>query len=71
MGSTSSKTPASKTDRGTKEHDRAGLRPVRIRIPDLDERTFREEAHRQSLAVATSPHAKEDQDFIDAITIAE
>jgi hypothetical protein len=27
---------------------------------------FAEEARRQCLAVARSPHAKEDQDFIDA-----
>ena len=71
MATISLKIPASKTDRRTKDTARLGLRPVRIRIADLDERTFREQAHRQSLAVATSPHAKEDQDFIDAITIAE
>jgi hypothetical protein len=29
---------------------------------------FVTEAHRQSLAVAKSPHAKEDQDFIDAVS---
>jgi Protein of unknown function (DUF3018) len=63
--------PASKTGRRTGETARPGLRPVRIWIPDLDERTFREAAHCQSLAVANSPHAKEDQEFIDAITIAE
>ncbi len=34
-----------------------------LRSPD-----FQAEAHRQSLAVATSPHAEEDQDFIDAIS---
>jgi hypothetical protein len=27
-----------------------------------------EQAHRQSLAVAVSPHAAEDQDFIEAIS---
>jgi len=30
--------------------------------------TFVAEAHRQSLAVARSPRAREDQDFIDAIS---
>jgi hypothetical protein len=29
---------------------------------------FVKEAHRQSLAVANSPHAKEDQEFIDAVS---
>jgi hypothetical protein len=31
-------------------------------------KAFAREAHRQSLAVATSRHAKKDQDFIDAIS---
>jgi hypothetical protein len=30
--------------------------------------SFKAEAHRQSLAAARSPHAKADQDFIDAIS---
>jgi hypothetical protein len=71
IGSTSSKTPASKTTRRVKKSARPGLRPVRIWIPDFDEWTLRREAHRQSLAVATSTHAREDQDFIDAITTPE
>jgi hypothetical protein len=50
---------------------REGLRPVRIWVSDFDSRSFREEAHRQSLAVASSPGEKEDQDFIDAISGAE
>jgi hypothetical protein len=29
---------------------------------------FVTEAHRQSLAVSMSPHAREDQDFVDAIS---
>src|SRR5688572_18966743 len=32
-----------------------------------EEQAFAAEAHRQSLAVSQSPHAKEDQDFIDAV----
>jgi len=31
-------------------------------------RRFKAEAHRQSVAVAESPHAKEDEDFIAAIS---
>jgi hypothetical protein len=30
--------------------------------------TFIAEAHRQSLAVARSAHAREDQEFIDAVS---
>jgi hypothetical protein len=45
-----------------------GLRPIQIWVPDLRSPAFVEEAHRQSLAVARSPHSQEDQDFIDAIS---
>ncbi len=47
---------------------RQGLRPIQIWVPDVRSPAFAAEAHRQSLAVARSPHAKEDQDFIDAIS---
>jgi len=45
---------------------RQGLRPIQIWVPDVHAPGFAEEAHRQSLAVANSPHAKDDQDFVDA-----
>jgi hypothetical protein len=45
-----------------------GLRPIQIWVPDVRSAAFAGEAHRQSLAVATSPHAEEDQAFIDAIS---
>ncbi len=45
-----------------------GLRPIQIWVPDMRSPAFVSEAHRQSLAVAKSPHAKEDQDVIDAIS---
>lgn len=45
-----------------------GLRPIQIWVPDLRSPVFVAEAHKQSLAVAKSPHAKQDQDFIDAIS---
>jgi hypothetical protein len=38
-------------------------------MPDVRAPGFAEEAHRQSLAVANSPYDKEDQDFIDSISI--
>jgi hypothetical protein len=45
-----------------------GLRPIQIWVPDVLAPSFRSEAHRQSLAVAASAHAHEDQEFIDAIS---
>jgi hypothetical protein len=44
-----------------------GLRPIQIWVPDTRSATFKLEAHRQSLLVAQSPHARRDQDFIDLI----
>jgi len=44
-----------------------GLRPIQIWVPDVRAPAFRSEAHRQSLAVAASAHARDDQAFIDAI----
>jgi len=55
--------------RAYRERMRArGLRPVQIWVPDTRAAGFRAEAHRQSLAVARSPHAATDQDFIDAVS---
>ena len=38
-----------------------GLRPIQIWAPDVRAPAFRSEAHRQSLAVATSAQAPKDQ----------
>jgi hypothetical protein len=46
-----------------------GLRPVQIWVPDVRSKAFTHAAHRQSLAVARSPHAKENQEFVDAISV--
>jgi len=45
-----------------------GLRPIQIWVPDMRSPAFATEAHRQSLAVANSPFAKADQDFIDSVS---
>ena len=45
-----------------------GLRPIQIWVPDVRAAAFKSEAHRQSLAVAASAHAGEDQSFIDAVS---
>lgn len=47
---------------------RQGLRPIQIWVPDVRAPSFKAKAHRQSLAVARSPHGKADQDFIDAVS---
>ncbi|MGC1373605.1 MAG: antitoxin MazE family protein [Candidatus Sulfotelmatobacter sp.] len=44
-----------------------GLRPIQIWVPDMRSPAFASEARRQSLAVAHSSHADDDQAFIDAI----
>ncbi len=45
-----------------------GLRLIQIWVPDVRSPAFTVEAHRQSLAVASSPRATEDQGFIDAVS---
>ena len=45
-----------------------GLRPIQIWVPDVRSPAFAAEARRQSLAVAQSSQAKEDQDFIDVVS---
>jgi hypothetical protein len=45
-----------------------GLRPIQIWVPDVRASSFKSEAHRQSLAVAMSGHARDDQAFIDAVS---
>ena len=45
-----------------------GLRPIQIWVPDTRSSAFAKEARRQSIAVARSSHAGEDQAFIDKIS---
>jgi hypothetical protein len=45
-----------------------GLRPIQIWVPDVRSAEFGQQAHRQSLAVALSRHAPDDQGFIDTIS---
>lgn len=69
--STQSK-PKSGAERAKAYRDRMraqGLRPVQLWLPDTRTPEFRAEALRQSRAVAESPHAEEDQAFIDSISI--
>ena len=48
-----------------------GLRPIQIWVPDVRSPTFVEQAHQQSLSVATGTHAADDQAFIDAASLDE
>ena len=45
-----------------------GLRPIQLWVPDVRSPAFKKQAHLQSLAVATSRRANEDQSFIDAVS---
>ena len=45
-----------------------GYRLMQRWVPDVDSDEFKREALRQSLEVANSPTAQEDQDFIDSIS---
>ncbi len=68
-GTTARKRSSRDKVRAYRERMRArGLRPIQIWVPDTRTAAFRTEAHRQSLAVAQSELAHEDQDFIDAIS---
>lgn len=44
-----------------------GLRPIQVWGPDVRAPSFRSAAHRQSIAVAASRLAADDQAFIDAV----
>jgi hypothetical protein len=44
-----------------------GLRPIQIWVPDVRSPAFKEEARRQSRAVAASPDAAETMDFLEDV----
>jgi hypothetical protein len=70
IGSTSkSESSRVKVQEHRKRLRKLGLRPIQIWVPDVRSKAFRAEAHRQSLMVAASPHAREDQAFIDAVSL--
>jgi hypothetical protein len=61
-----SKSSREKVSAHRKRLRQQGLRPIQIWVPDMRSPAFATEAHRQSRAVADSPHARQDQEFIDA-----
>jgi hypothetical protein len=69
MASASKRKPSRVKVREHRERLRSqGLRPIQIWVPDVRAPSFRSEAHRQSLAVAASANAREDQAFVDAVS---
>jgi hypothetical protein len=46
-----------------------GLRPIQIWVPDVRAPEFAAEAHRQSAAAAANDEDKNDQAFVDAISV--
>jgi hypothetical protein len=48
---------------------RRGLRPIQIWVPDVRSRAFARAAHRQSQLVAADALERENQAFVDAISV--
>ena len=70
MAQPTSSSPSREKVREHRKRLRAqGLRPIQIWVPDVRSPEFAAEAHRQCLAIANSPHAAEDQAFVDSISI--
>ena len=65
---TQAKSSRDKVQAHRKRLRQQGLRPIQIWVPDMRSPMFVTEAHKQSLAVAKSAHAGQDQEFIDAIS---
>jgi hypothetical protein len=49
--------------------EETGLRPIQIWVPDVRSKAVAREAHRQSLAVARSGRDRDDQAFLDSISV--
>jgi len=68
----SSSKPSREKVREHRERLRAqGLRPIQIWVPDVRASSFKSEAYRQSLAVSKSMGEREDQEFIDTISVID
>ena len=46
-----------------------GLRPVQVWVPDVRTKRFRQHAHRDALTIANSLHEKDDQAFVDSVSV--
>jgi len=66
-----SRPPRSSRDKVRAHRERLrqqGLRPIQLWVPDVRSPEFVAQAQQQSLAVAGSPHALDDQAFIDSVS---
>ena len=68
MGTATRSTSRDKVRAHRKRLRAQGLRPVQIWVADVRSKALARAAHRQSLAVAKSPSAKDDQAFVDAVS---
>jgi Protein of unknown function (DUF3018) len=66
--STASKSSRDKVRAHRARLRKEGLRPVQIWLPDTRSAEFKRMAHKQSVAVARSRYAREDQEFIDSVS---
>lgn len=64
----SRKPPRVKVSEHRQRLRRQGLRPIQIWVPDVRAPSFKEQARRQSLAVAQSAQEHEDQAFVDSVS---
>jgi hypothetical protein len=46
-----------------------GMRLIQMRCPTRAPEALRRQAHRESLAIANSPHEADDQAFVDAVSV--
>ena len=60
--------PANYHDEQLKHPGGKGLRLIHFWVPDVRTPDFMKQAHSQSLAVATSRWARQDQSFLDAVS---
>lgn len=65
---TDTRTSRDKVRAHRKRLRKQGLRPIQIWVPDMRSPAFAKEGRRQSVAVANSTYARDDQDFVDAIS---
>lgn len=71
VGASGAKSSHMKVRRHRERLRERGLRPIQIWVPDVRGSSFKSEAHRQSLAVAASAHARADQAFIDTVSAVD
>lgn len=69
MSSPHSKTVARRVRAHRARRLSEGYRLIQLWVPDEKQQTFKNQARKQSRAVAASKHAADDQAFVDAVSI--